>query len=123
MTQIDELVSQARLWTYETKCDGELACSLADALEAQAARVKELEALNVKLTYDFNLLNRDGAKLSVRIATLEEQLEAFRMAAERVGAIAESSFSVAHDEWWKSIPLTAFDALMSALRNTETKDG
>lgn len=135
------------------------------ALDAQAARVKELEALCDRLKLEAQMHSGEARahKSTVhecyqaasgatgepgnwhgatpvrdRIATLEAQLEAFREAAVPFADIVEHD--IGHEEADQDIfkPMTAHnlvpllrigdlrrlnDALMSALRNTETQDG
>ena len=96
-----------------------------EALETQAARVKELEAERSQLLDTLRKANDCTDKLlstrteqAARIATLEAQLEAFKVAAQQIEKMTRS---VRDDGVY--VVKFAFDALMSALRNTETKDG
>ncbi len=125
MTQIDELVKRAR-----SLCDGpndrpahilsEELRAFADALEAQADRVKELE----KKCVDYATAVKSR---SLHIATLEAQLEAFREALSEISTYPEEATEVPRshkaDYLLSCVQMLAHDALMSALRNTEMKDG
>ncbi len=164
MTQIDELVKDARIMAIamdKTFADSNAANTwraVANALEAQAAReallcedlqhmeslaeeylassnaqaarVKELEAdvRHYKTCYDAAIKTHDESV--DRIATLEAQLEAFR---EALKPFADMAVYMSHnhlnndDEAMVHVKLgdcnKADRALMSALRNTEAKDG
>lgn len=134
---IDELVK--RLRTTPTILLMREAEAALETLAAQSAkdkeRIKELEQENecfieqlaarseIQMHKDLQQVMEQHNCALASIAELEAQVAAFREAALRIDALAENSYSIAHDSWWKRVPLAAFDALMSALRKTETKDG
>jgi predicted site-specific integrase-resolvase len=118
----DDLVRRLR-GLEKTSNDGEadeICADAADALKAQAAETARLKAMleSERVTALRNEAQLNNAKH--RIATLEAQVEAFRRAANGVSRSPSE-----HREFGTVFVITEywFDALMSALRNTETKDG
>ncbi len=110
-TQIDELVKRLRLWTPS------ICREAADALESQAAREKELEQDNSAYK---KLIEENPNSAWAIIASLKTQLAGLRRAARLLekagGALPEKNTNKI------IVDKDAYDALMSTLRNTETKE-
>jgi len=122
VTHIDDLDCPLTLTERLMISDDADCCEAADALEAQAARVKELEE-------QCGHRARHQLQQANRIAALEAQLEAFREAAKPIDKwlkhlAANGSRRLKDDEYpaiFGCPNMGKLRALMSALRNTETK--